>query len=58
MKNKQRKQIRLGKNLVLKVLNREPSAREEVVGFYERYIREMATDRVYGPDGIGTSWGI
>lgn len=58
MKNKQRKQIRLGKNLVLKVLNREPSAREEVVEFYERYIREMATDRVYGPDGAVTGYYI
>lgn len=58
MKNRQKRNIRLGKNLVLKVLNREPSARDEVVGFYDRYIREMATDPVYGSDGGITGYYI
>ena len=51
MKNRQKRNIRLGKNLVLKVLNREPSASDELVGFYDRYIRDMATEPVYGSDG-------
>lgn len=58
MKNRQRRHIRLGKNLVLKVINREPSARDEIVGFYDRYIREMATDPVYGSDGSITGYYI
>lgn len=58
MKNRQKRNIRLGKNLVLKVLNREPSVRDDVVGFYERYIREMATDPVYGSDGAITGYYI
>lgn len=58
MKNRQKRNIRLGKNLVLKVLNREPSAHDEVVGFYDRYIREMATDPVYGSDGGITGYYI
>lgn len=58
MKNRQKRHIRLGKNLVLKAINREPSARDEIVGFYNRYIREMATDPVYGSDGSVTGYYI
>lgn len=58
MKNKQRKRIRLGKNLVLSILNQERSAGDDVVDFYEHYIRDMATDPVYGPDGSKTGYYI
>lgn len=58
MKNRHRKEIRLGKNLVLSILNKEPSARDEIVGFYDRYIRDLATDPVYSSDGSMTGYYI
>ena len=58
MKNKHRKEIRLGKNLVLSILNKEPTTKDDIVAFYDRYIRDMATDPVYGPDGSRTGYYI
>ncbi len=56
MKHKGRKRILPGEKLVLSILNAEPGASEETVSFYERYIREMATDPVYGSDGTRTGY--
>ena len=42
--------------MILDILNKEPNASEDVVAFYDRYIREMSTDPVYGPDGSRTGY--
>ncbi|MBQ3542236.1 MAG: helix-turn-helix domain-containing protein [Oscillospiraceae bacterium] len=58
MKNRHRREIRLGKNLVLSILNKEPTAKDKLIDFYDCYIREMATDPVYGSDGDLTGYYI
>ena len=56
MKRRGKKRILPGERLVLNILNGESDATEETVSFYERYIREMATDPVYAPDGGRTGY--
>ena len=56
MKHKSRKRILPNEKLILDILNKEPNASEDVVAFYDRYIREMSTDPVYGPDGSRTGY--
>ena len=56
MKRKSRKRILPNEKLILDILNKEPNASEDVVAFYDRYIREMSTDPVYGPDGSRTGY--
>lgn len=56
MKRRGRKRILPGEKLVLNILNEESDASEQTVSFYERYIREMATDPVYSADGSRTGY--
>ena len=56
MKRRGRKRILPSDKLVLNILNGESDASEQTVSFYERYIREMATDPVYAPDGSRTGY--
>lgn len=56
MKRRGKKRILPGEKLVLNILNGESGASEQTVSFYERYIREMATDPVYAADGSGTGY--
>lgn len=51
MKTKSKKNILPSAKLILKILNQDKDAKEEVVDFYERYIKEMATEPVYSKDG-------
>ena len=51
MKAKNKKNILPSAKLILKVLNREDDAKDEVVDFYECYIKAMATEPVYSKDG-------
>ena len=54
MKYRGKKRILPSEKLVLNILNSSPDAAEDTLSFYERYIREMATDPVYAPDGSRT----
>ena len=56
MKHRERKRILPGEKLVLDILNSETGISENTISFYERYIQEMATDPVYGPDGARTGY--
>lgn len=56
MKRKGRRRILPSEKLVLDILNGETGASEQTVSFYERYIREMATDPVYAADGSRTGY--
>lgn len=56
MKRKSLKRILPSDNLVLSILNRTPGASDDVLAFYDRYIREMATDPVYAVDGSRTGY--
>lgn len=56
MKRRNRKRILPSEKMVLNILNSEPDASEETLSFYERYIKEMATDPVYAPDGNRTGF--
>ena len=56
MKRKSRKRILPNEKLILDILNKEPKTSENVVAFYDRYIREMSTDPVYGPDDNRTGY--
>lgn len=58
MKSKTKRQILPSDRLVLNILNRTPGAEDEVLAFYDRYIRTMATGPVYTADGsrTGTSY--
>lgn len=51
MKARNKKIILPSSKLVLKILNCDDDAKGEVVDFYERYIKEMATEPVYSKDG-------
>lgn len=51
MKHRGRKRILPSEKLVLNILNGTSEAPDETLAFYEHYIREMATDPVYAPDG-------
>lgn len=51
MRHRGKKHILPDEKLVLSILNKDPKAQDETLSFYERYIREMATDPVYGSDG-------
>ena len=51
MKHRGRKRILPSEKLVLNILNGDSSASADAISFYERYIREMATDPVYAADG-------
>jgi hypothetical protein len=56
MKHRGKKHILPDEKLVLSILNKNPKAQDETLSFYERYIREMATDPVYAPDGSRTGY--
>lgn len=56
MKRRGKKRILPSEKLVLNILNGETDASEQTVSFYERYIREMATDPVYAADGSRTGY--
>jgi len=56
MKRKGRRRILPSEKLVLDILNGQTGASEQTVSFYERYIREMATDPVYAADGSRTGY--
>lgn len=56
MKRRGKKRILPSEKLVLNILNGETDASEQAVSFYERYIREMATDPVYAADGSRTGY--
>ena len=56
MRRRGKKRILPDDKLVLGILNRELGAQDEVLSFYERYIREMATDPVYATDGSRTGY--
>lgn len=56
MKRRGKKHTLPSARLVMNILNREKGAEEEVVDFYERYIKEMATDPVYAADGSRTGY--
>ena len=52
-----RKRRKLPSNdIILHILNEHPNAAEQVAEFYEQYIKEMATDPVYGEDGSRTGF--
>lgn len=56
MKRKSKRHYLPSDKLVLNILNGEPETSNEVLSFYERYIREMATDPVYASDGSRTGY--
>lgn len=56
MKCKSKRYILPDEKLILSILNRAPDASDEVLAFYDRYIREMATDPVYAADGSRTGY--
>lgn len=56
MKRKSKRYILPDERLILGILNRTPGASDEVLAFYDRYIREMATDPVYAADGSRTGY--
>lgn len=56
MKHRGKKHILPDEKLVLSILNKDPKAQDETLSFYERYIREMATDPVYATDGSRTGY--
>ena len=56
MKRKSKRYILPDERLILSILNRTPGASDEVLTFYDRYIREMATDPVYAADGSRTGY--
>lgn len=56
MKRRGKKRILPSEKLVLNILNGETDASEQTVSFYERYIREIATDPVYAADGSRTGY--
>lgn len=56
MKNKNKRHILPSEKLVLNILNGKPGTANEVLDFYENYIREMATDPVYSSDGSRTGY--
>lgn len=56
MKRRTKRNILPSEKLVLSILNRTPGASDEVLAFYDRYIREIATDAVYAADGSRTGY--
>ena len=56
MKIKGNRRILPFNTLVLNILNDTPGAAEETLNFYEKYIRQMATDPVYAADGSRTGF--
>ena len=56
MKRKGKKHILPSAKLVMNILNKEKGTEDAVVGFYEQYIREMATDPVYDSEGSRTGY--
>lgn len=56
MKHRVRKHFLPSEKLVLNILNSKPGTESDVVAFYEHYIKEMATDPVYAPDGSRTGY--
>ena len=56
MKLKGNRRILPFNTLVLNILNDTPGAAEETLNFYEKYIRQMATDPVYAADGSRTGF--
>ena len=56
MKQKNKRCILPNEKLLLKILNREEQAKSEAIDFYERYIKEMATEPVYSKDGTRSGY--
>lgn len=55
---KNNKQYIPSEQMVLDILNGEPEAGEDIVRFYEQYIRKMAMETVFSPEGeiVGTHY--
>lgn len=56
MKNKRNRKNVPADKIILNLLNEKPETEEQVVEFYENYIREMATDPVYSEEGNRTGY--
>lgn len=56
MKNKRKRKTVPTDEIILNILNKNPKTEEQVIEFYENYIREMATDPVYSEDGNRTGY--
>ena len=56
MKSKAKRHILPSNKMVLNILNGTPGVSDDVLDFYDRYIREMATDPVYAADGSRTGF--
>ena len=50
MRNR-KKNRKIPDHIILNILNKAASAEDEVLDYYEGYIREVATEPVYSPDG-------
>lgn len=50
MRNR-KKNRKIPDHIILNVLNKAASAEDEVLDYYEDYIREVATEAVYSADG-------
>ena len=50
MRNR-KKNRKIPDHIILSVLNKAASAEDEVLDYYEDYIREVATEPVYSADG-------
>lgn len=56
MKNKRKRKVVPSNEIILNILNEKPDVEEQVLEFYENYIREMVTDPVYSEDGNRTGY--
>lgn len=56
MKNKRNRKNVPADKIILNLLNEKPETEDQVVEFYENYIREMATDPVYSEEGNRTGY--
>lgn len=56
MKNKKKRKTVPSDEIILNILNQKPKSEEDIIEFYENYIREMATDPVYSEDGSRTGY--
>ena len=56
MKNKRKRKNVPSDEIILNILNQKPRAEDDVIEFYENYIREMATDPVYSEEGNRTGY--
>lgn len=55
MKNRKKNKT-IPDHIILNILNREADSEKEVLGHYEAYIREAATEPVYSQEGNRTGY--